>query len=247
MVYEILGYTPEEIIKRKHFYDSFVPEDQDQLKESAFRAFANHEPFKGFVNANLHKNGDRVILETSGFPILDTNGNLTGYRGTDINITTRITAEEALRERERELSDIISFLPDATLVIDKNGTVLAWNRAMEEMTGVPAEQMIGKTDYEYALPFYHERRPITVDLVLHDDPAVAAKYPFMKKEGNSLLAEIYIPHLNKGSGAYLWFKASPLYDAAGNISGAIESIRDITDKKRAEEAIRRNKSEGREQ
>jgi len=238
MVYEILGYTPEEIIKRKHFYDLFVPEDQDQLKESAFRAFANHEPFKGFVNANLHKNGDRVILETSGFPILDTNGNLTGYRGTDINITARITAEEALRERERELADIISFLPDATLVIDKNGTVLAWNRAMEEMTGVPAEQMIGKTDYEYALPFYHERRPITADLVLHDDPAVAAKYPFMKKEGNSLLAEIYIPHLNKGSGAYLWFKASPLYDAAGNISGAIESIRDITDKKRAEEALR---------
>ncbi|MHB8052472.1 MAG: PAS domain S-box protein, partial [Methanoregula sp.] len=238
MVYEILGYTPEEIIKRKHFYDLFVPEDQDQLKESAFRAFANHEPFKGFVNANLHKNGDRVILETSGFPILDTNGNLTGYRGTDINITARITAEEALRERERELADIISFLPDATLVIDKIGTVLAWNRAMEEMTGVPAEQMIGKTDYEYALPFYNERRPITADLVLHDDPAVAAKYPFMKKEGNSLLAEIYIPHLNKGSGAYLWFKASPLYDAAGNISGAIESIRDITDKKRAEEELR---------
>jgi PAS domain S-box-containing protein len=109
---------------------------------------------------------------------------------------------------------------------------------MEEMTGIPAEQILGKADYEYALPFYHERRPITADLVLHDDPAVAAKYPFMKKEGNSLLAEIYIPHLNKGSGAYLWFKASPLYDAAGNISGAIESIRDITDKKRAEEELR---------
>ncbi len=238
MVYQILGYTPEEMIKRKHFYDLFVPEDEARLKESAFRAFANHEPFKGFVNTNLHKNGDRVILATSGLPVFDTNGTFTGYRGTDIDITTQIRAEEELRQRERELSDIISFLPDATLVIDKNGTALAWNRAMEEMTGVPAEQMIGKADYEYALPFYHERRPITVDLVLHYDPAIAAKYPFMKKEGNSLLSEIYIPHLNKGNGAYLWFKASPLYDTAGNISGVIETIRDITDIKRTEEALR---------
>jgi PAS domain S-box-containing protein len=189
------------------------------------------------VNANLHKNGDRVILETSGYPILDTDGNLVGYRGADIDITSRKKAEEALVKSERERADIISFLPDATMVIDKDGTVLAWNRAMEEMTGVPAEQIIGKADYEYALPFYHERRPITVDLVLHDDPAVAAKYPFMKKEGRSLFSEIFIPHLNKGRGAYLWFTASPLYDAAGNISGAIESIRDITDRKRAEEEL----------
>ncbi|MDD3137229.1 MAG: PAS domain S-box protein, partial [Methanoregula sp.] len=237
-VYTILGYTPEEIIKRMHFYDLFVPEDRDQLKESAFRAFANREPFKGFVNATLHKNGDRVILETSGLPILDAGGTLIGYRGTDIDITARKNAEETLKERERELSGIINFLPDATLVIDKNGTVLAWNHAMEELTDVPAGLMIGKANYEYALPFYHERHPITADLILHKDPAVAAKYTVIKKEGGCLFSEIFIPHLNKGRGAYLWLMASPLYDAAGNISGAVESIRDITDRKRAEEALR---------
>ena len=98
--------------------------------------------------------------------------------------------------------------------------------------------MIGKANYEYALPFYHERRPITADLVLHDDPAVAAKYPVMKTEGKSRFSEIFIPHLNKGKGAYLWFTATPLYDAHGNITGAIESIRDITGRKRADEEIR---------
>ena len=153
------------------------------------------------------------------------------------NITERKRAEEALKESECRMEDIISFLPDATLVIDKNGTVLAWNRAMEAMTGVPAEQMIGKGDYEYTLPFYHERRPITVDLVLHHDPAIVAKYPVMKKEGNTLFSEIFIPHLNKGRGAHLWFMASPLYDADGNLAGAIESIRDITDRKHAEQAL----------
>ena len=143
----------------------------------------------------------------------------------------------ALRESERKMKDIISFLPDATFVIDKNGVVIAWNRAMEEMTGEPAEHMIGKGNYEYSLPLYHERRPITIDLVLHDDPAVVAKYPVMKKEGKSLFSEIFIPHLNKGRGAHLWFTASPLFDADGNITGAIESIREITGRKKAEDTL----------
>jgi len=236
-VYPILGYTPEEIVGKKHFYDLFVPEDRGTFTDDAFRVLGNRQPFKILVNTNMHKNGDRVILETSGLPIFDSNGTFAGYRGVDTDITARKKAEEAARESERLLTNIVSFLPDATLVIDKNGTVLAWNRAMEEMSGVPAEQMIGKADYEYALPFYHERRPITIDLVLHEDPDVVAKYPVMKREGRSLFSEIFIPHFNSGKGAYLWFTASPLFDAAGNITGAIESIRDITERKREEEAL----------
>jgi PAS domain S-box-containing protein len=153
------------------------------------------------------------------------------------NLEELARQEMALREAKRELVDIIGFLPDATLVIDKNGMVLVWNHAMEEMTGVPAEQMVGKANYEYALPFYHERRPIMVDLVLHDDPTFAAKYPVMRNEGRFRRSEIFIPHFNEGRGAHLSFKASSLYDTAGNLTGAIESIRDITERKRAEEAL----------
>jgi PAS domain-containing protein len=64
---------------------------------------------------------------------------------------------------------IIDFLPDATLVIDAHGTVTAWNHAMEEMTGVPASEMLGRGDHEYALPFYGHRRPILVGPVLPRD------------------------------------------------------------------------------
>ncbi|MDO9036246.1 MAG: PAS domain S-box protein, partial [Methanoregula sp.] len=147
-------------------------------------------------------------------------------------------SEQRTRESERRFADIISFLPDATFVIDKNGVILAWNRAMEEMTGVPAEQMIGKGNYEYALPFYHERRPIVIDLVIHDDPAVAADYPVIKNEGRTRITEIFIPHFNNGVGAHLWLTASPLYDADGHLTGAIESIRDITGQKHAEDKIK---------
>jgi PAS domain S-box-containing protein len=156
---------------------------------------------------------------------------------------SRRRAETALSDSEKRLADIINFLPDATFAIDTRGVVIAWNRAMERMTGVRAEDVLGKGDYEYALPFYHERRPLLINLVLENDPAIGEKYPFVKKEGRNLFSEIRIPHFNDGRGAALWFTASPLYDRKGEIAGAIESIRDITERKRAEEA--RNESEKR--
>src|SRR5664280_526267 len=78
-------------------------------------------------------------------------------------ITERKRAEEGLRKSRRELVDIIEFLPDATGVIDKEGKVIAWNRAMEVMTGVKKEDMIGKGNHEYALPFYGDRRKVLID------------------------------------------------------------------------------------
>ncbi|MFH1739994.1 MAG: PAS domain-containing protein, partial [bacterium] len=77
----------------------------------------------------------------------------------------REMTEITLRNSERRLTDIVNFLPDATLVIDKDRKVLAWNRALEEMTGIPATEMLGKGDYGYALPFYGVQRPILIDLL----------------------------------------------------------------------------------
>jgi len=155
-------------------------------------------------------------------------------------------AEATIHDHERRESDIINFLPDATFAIDTQGVVIAWNRAMERMTGIAAAAIMGKGDYEYALPFYHERRPILVDLVLKNDPETAAKYPFIKREGKTLFSEIAIPHFNDGRGATLWFTASPLYDRGGIIVGAIESIRDITERKRIETALWESKEKFRE-
>ena len=130
---------------------------------------------------------------------------------------TRRRAEIALSDSEKRLADIINFLPDATFAIDTRGTVIAWNRAMERMTGVSSNDILGKGDYEYALPFYHERRPLLINLVLDDDPAVINRYPFVKKEGKTLISEITIPHFNESRGAALWFTASPLYNRNGDV------------------------------
>jgi len=155
----------------------------------------------------------------------------------DIGIALRgIEMENALIEANQRLTDVINFLPDATLAIDIEGKVVIWNRAIEEMTGVKAADMLGRRNYEYALPFYGVRRPILIDLVFKPDREIEEKYSFVHREGDALLAEAEVPFIN-GRNSLLWGKASPIYDLQGNVAGAIESIRDITDRKRAEEKL----------
>ena len=100
-----------------------------------------------------------------------------------------------------------------------------------------SSEILGKGSYEYAIPFYHERHPILIDLVLTGDPSIAARYPSIKRDGKTLFSEITIPHFNDGRGAALWFTASPLYTVQGTIAGAIESIREVTERKKAQAAL----------
>lgn len=151
-------------------------------------------------------------------------------------------AEEALIESEWRLKDVIDFLPDATFAINLEGKVIVWNRAVEEMTGVKAENILGKNDYEYALPFYGKRRPVLVNLILKPDKKIERNYEkITKMQGELLLAEVSTTMA--GRKAFLWGKASPLYDSKGQIVGAIETIRDITDRKHYEDTIKKREME----
>lgn len=149
--------------------------------------------------------------------------------------------EQALNDVSQRLTEIIDFLPDATFVLNQDSKVIAWNKAMEAMTGVPAATMLGKGDHEYVLPFYGHRRPVLIDLVLHFDPYVANEYLSLTVNGDVLAGECYAPNLPSGP-AYLSLKASPLRNAKGEIAGAIESIRDVTEQRRLVELLRTSES-----
>ncbi|MBI5580775.1 MAG: response regulator [Deltaproteobacteria bacterium] len=153
------------------------------------------------------------------------------------DITIRRQAEERVRNSEQRLAQIIDFLPDPTWVVDNDGVVATWNRAMEVLTGIPAKDMVGKGNYEYALAFYDERRPVLIDLVRMWKPEFADKYLSIKQDGGILRSESHHPHLRDG-GRYLSGTAGLLCDAAGNPAGAIEALRDITDRKQLEERLR---------
>ena len=141
--------------------------------------------------------------------------------------------QQRLLESKRRLADIIDFLPDATFVIDTDGRVIAWNRSIEEMLGVPKAGMLGRGDYAYAVPLYGEARPVLIDYVLRPDEELSGPYHAMVRKGEILEGEAYLPHPDRPA-AVVMVRASPLYDREGRRVGAIETIRDITRQKQAD-------------
>ncbi len=180
-----------------------------------------------------------VFLWAKAGPLYDAAGNVIGAIETVRDITARKRAEQGMAKTRRELEEIIDFLPDATIVIDKDGKVIAWNNAMEKLTGVPAKEMLGKGDYEYGIPFYKKRRPILANLVFLPEAEIREKYDSIERTGDTLVVDIFLPDFRPG-GVFLWAKASPLYDPQGNVIGAIETVRDITVRKRAEQELIRS-------
>lgn len=134
--------------------------------------------------------------------------------------------------------DIVDFLPDATFVIDKERRIIAWNPALEEMTGVKKATVMGAGNYAYAIPFYGRRRPILIDFIFWDDRKNEIHYKYVERKDRSIIGETFCPHLYGGKGAYLWGTASPLFDSKGNLIGAIQSIRDITKHALTEKELR---------
>jgi PAS domain S-box-containing protein len=104
----VLGFEPAEVIGRTPF--DLMPQGEAERIRTAFSECVDaRRPIVRMENTNFHKDGHRVILETSGEPVFDTAGNLTGYRGIDRDITDRRRAEEALRETNKKLNLLSSI------------------------------------------------------------------------------------------------------------------------------------------
>ncbi|MFH1028291.1 MAG: ATP-binding protein [Pseudomonadota bacterium] len=144
------------------------------------------------------------------------------------------TQEHELQSLNQQLQSIIDFLPDATFVIDAEQRVIAWNKALEEMTGYAKETVLNKGDYAYSIPFYGSRRPALINFIDNEEGLSKLNYKYFKRQGNSIVAESFIPAGRKFGDRHLWIAASSLYDLDGQKIGAIESIRDISDYKRIE-------------
>ncbi len=137
----------------------------------------------------------------------------------------------------RDLRNIVDILPDPTFAIDLDGVVVAWNRAIAELTGVPAGQMIGRGDHEYSVVLYGERRPILIDFVLHPGSDWEKSYSVLKKtEDGRLIGESYMPSI-RGDRMYFVGNAAPFHDSDGRIQGAIETIHDLTVRRKIEQAL----------
>jgi PAS domain S-box-containing protein len=238
VVERLLGYRPEEVIG-ECFAEFVHPEDLPGLKDSLCKTMQGRlEPYEFRVR---DKGNQYRHVRTSSRIEIDEQGLTLGITGLLSDITRQKQRDDAKQESESKLAAIIEFLPDATFVIDLQGKVIAWNRAMEEMTGVNKKDMIGQGDHAYAIPFYGERRRQLLDLLDKDDTEIASNYQYVRRKGNTLYAEIFTPALFGGRGAHVWATGAPIFDAKGKRLGAIESIRDISESKKAKEELQESK------
>ena len=154
----------------------------------------------------------------------------------------RARVRESAAEAYESLVGVMEFM-DPSWAIDTSGTVIYWNRAVEKLTGIPADEMIGKSNHEYALPFYGERRKVLIDLILEWDETIQEKYVFIDQlEDGSISAASFHPDL--GSGTYLASSAQLLKTSSGKVIGAIETVKDITEQTQSQEELFRLKGEG---
>ncbi len=254
----LLGYRAGEVVNKKSLLNFHLPDEVELLSAETGREITRWDEFVEAIRLGgddqgewnyLRKDGSTVPVSLSISVLRDDEDRVTGYVGAAIDISTsrRTEAElhlrqDALAEAERRLRDIINLLPDATMVIDTQGRVTFWNKSMERMTGVPASEMIGKGDYEYALPFYGKRRPILIDLVLKPDAFSPSVYQQVEILDDSMWGESTIESL-RGRAVHLRGSAAVLRDINGKIVGAIETIFDITERSLLIEELRRAKEE----
>ncbi|MCX6814352.1 MAG: PAS domain S-box protein [Candidatus Aenigmarchaeota archaeon] len=157
------------------------------------------------------------------------------------DITERMKADEAVKQSEQKLSQIIQGSSVATFVIDKNHKVIYWNSACKNLTGIPAERMIGK-DVQWSA-FYKEKRSLLADLIVDGakESEINKLYEGTSRKSQVLQgayeAERFLPKLGK-SGRWLLFTAAPLKNSKGQITGAIETLQDITERKGVEEELK---------
>ncbi|MBC8359338.1 MAG: PAS domain S-box protein [Desulfobacteraceae bacterium] len=155
-------------------------------------------------------------------------------------------SEKALRESDKRLSQIVQGSSVPTFVINNKHIITHWNRACENLTGLRSNEIVGTQ--KQALAFYSIERPAMADLIVDNAPEeeISKYYGGKFRESNvtngGYEAEDFFPNIGK-EGKWLFFTAAPLKDNEGKVTGAIETLQDITERKQAEARVQESMHE----
>ncbi|WP_051453212.1 sensor domain-containing diguanylate cyclase [Dechloromonas agitata] len=184
--------------------------------------------------------GGRWLFFTAA-ALRNARGEVIGAIETLQDVTERRKAEAALREKEACLAQIVEGSSVPTMVIDAQHCVSHWNKACEALTGTSALDVIGTGNHWKS--FYANKRPMMADLIVDAagereiDRLYHGRYRPSPLISGAYEAEDFYPNVGEG-GRWLFFTAAPLRNANGEVIGAIETLQDVTERRRAEEALR---------
>ncbi|MGA3207658.1 MAG: PAS domain S-box protein [Syntrophales bacterium] len=219
----LLGYKPDDVIGKKPF-DLMPPDEAQRLAKLTDAIIKSREPFAGLENINLCKDGRRVVLETSGVPILDGEGNLLSYRGIARDITDRKRAEETVTESEKKYRTILESIEDAYFELDLSGNMTFFNHAAQRTLKYLPEELLGMNYQRYSNPEAANRMfEIFHDIYGTGKSAKVVDFEIITKDGVIITLEM---------------SASLMRDHDNHPTGFRCLARDVTERKRADEALR---------
>lgn len=183
----------------------------------------------------LVRGADEVFLDGRFIPTMLRSGE-PGITLILEDTTQRRRAERAMQERDRLLHTIFQIPTVPRFFIDRNHKVVFWDRALEIMTGIKSEEIVG-TDQQWRC-FYKEKRPCLADLLVDGDHAripdlYGPSCTTSPSTDRSYEFTAFFPHAGNG-GKWLHVTASVIRDPAGNLTGAMETLEDVTEKKQRE-------------
>ncbi|MDY7039864.1 MAG: PAS domain S-box protein, partial [Chloroflexota bacterium] len=222
---QVLGLTRDEIVRRTYnepewritdYEGKPFPDDELPFR----RVMSTGQPVRDVRHAIERPDGRRVLLSINSAPLFDDAGQLDGIVAALEDITERIRAEKTLRRARREWEDIFQAIGHPTVILDPQHGVIAANRATTKAVGRPLEDILGAQCYE----IFHEA----------DHYPDSCPLEKMRVSGHLETVEMEMSVLG---GAFL-VSCTPVLDDEGHLEKVIHIASNITERVRAEEALR---------
>ena len=217
--YRIYGFDPEngppafeQLLQRTH------PEDRAKWQGAIDRAIAEKSDYEVELRILL-PDGSVKHIHTVGHPVLNASGDLVQFVGSSTDITERKRAEQATRL----LAAIVESSHDAIVSKSLNGVITSWNKGAERLFGYAAEEAVGQNITLIIPPERRDEERTIVEQLTRGERIDHFETVRMRKDGSLLDVSLTI---------------SPMKDDSGRVVGASKLARDITERKRAEEALR---------
>ncbi len=238
---DVTAFEPHDLAhNRLASYAQLIhPEDRERVWDEVRAAVAADRQYTLSYRIRTRRDEERFVLE-KGRRVDCTEDGHRILEGFVADITDRQRAEEALRDSEQKLRDVVEGSPIPQFAIDADHRVVYWNRALEALSGIPAGQVVGTRRHWQA--FYPQPRPCLADLLVEGDlDGLKRCYDEPPRESAHLDGAYhgvaFFPRTGRG-GRWLRFSAAVLHDSRHRVVGAVETLEDVTERRRAAEALR---------